>query len=293
MDDAPHDKGLLARIPAPRAVRTLGKVGKLGAKKVGARVQKASQKLARRVAHEMMQPEQIATIQGALARFAQWGMERGFALDPNAALFFEFLDWLDNRNGREVVMSRLMLSPMFQDPAFLEAIAQAAALLSPFAPPQATERWGTDEVERLKDRAGQRLLELLVSLVELDTEHPAADTGSLIARTAYIANAEIPERFKALALMATGERLEPPASSATTRATSTLRGLSERLGASSERQQGLTRFVPGVGDPHLHFLVYSTTFVMQSYLLRHLVESLPEMAARLRELQPHDLDPPR
>ncbi|TXD37595.1 hypothetical protein FRC98_07855 [Lujinxingia vulgaris] len=293
MDDNSQDRGLLTRIPAPRAVRTLGRVGKIGARKMGARVQKAGQKIAKRLAHEMIQPEQITAIQGALARFAQWGMERGFALDPNAALFFEYLDWLDAREGREAVMTRLMLSPMFQDPAFLEAITRAAALLSPFAPPQASETWGMDEVERLKDRAGQRLLELLVSLTELTTDEPAPASGTVAARQDYIAHAEIPERFRTLAKMALGEQLDAAKPSATHRASSTLRDLSQRLDRSGERQRSLTRFVPGLGDAHLHFLVFSTTFVMQSYLLRHLVESLPEMAARLRELEPHDLPPQR
>ncbi|TXD31869.1 hypothetical protein FRC96_19755 [Lujinxingia vulgaris] len=293
MDENPEEKGLLARIPAPRAVRTLGRVGKIGARKMGARVQKAGQKIAKRLAHEMIQPEQITAIQGALARFAQWGMERGFALDPNAALFFEFLDWLDAEYGREAVMTRLMLSPMFQDPAFLEAITRAAALLSPLAPPQASETWGADEIERLKDRAGQRLLELLVSLTELATDSPAPASGSVAARQDYIAAAPIPEHFRALATMATGEGLNPAKPATSSRATSALREISQRLDRSGSSQHGLTRFVPGLGDAHLHFLVFSTTFVMQSYLLRHLVESLPEMAARLRELEPHDLPPQR
>ncbi|RDV39279.1 hypothetical protein DV096_01510 [Bradymonadaceae bacterium TMQ3] len=292
MDETPEEKGLLARIPAPRAVRTLGRVGKMGARKMGARVQKAGQKIAKRLAHEMIQPEQITAIQGALARFAQWGMERGFALDPNAALFFEFLDWVDAEYGREAVMTRLMLSPMFQDPAFLEAITRAAALLSPFAPPS-SETWGVDEVERLKDRAGQRLLELLVSLTELATETPAPASGTVASRQDYIADAPIPERFRVLATMAVGEGLDPAKPAPATRASSALRDLSQRLDRSGKGQHSLTRFVPGLGDAHLHFLVFSTTFVMQSYLLRHLVESLPEMAARLRELEPHDLPPQR
>ncbi|RAL23544.1 hypothetical protein DL240_05125 [Lujinxingia litoralis] len=293
MEDNSSDKGLLTRISPPLAVRTLGRVGKRGVLKVGRRVQQAGQQLARRVAHELIQPEQIVALQSVLASVAQWGMERGFKLDPNAGLFFEFLDWLDQEQGRDQVMQRLMISPMFQDPAFLEALSQAAAALSPFMPTETRGVWGSAELEHFKQRGGDKLLDLLVTLVALHQDTPPPTEASAPRRQSFVEDSTIPERFKVLAQMALGDALEPPGEAAATKAIGTLRALRGRLAGPTEPQAPLTRFVPGVGDPHLHFLVYSTTFVMQSYLLRHLVESLPEMAARLRELHPHDTDPQR
>ncbi len=220
--------------------------------------------------------QQMERVQQALVTVSGWAMERGFRADPNAELLFDFVDWLEDRHGRDRIALLLVQSPLLQDPAFLEALAHLSQTLTPWKSDQVDRKWTADRLNSFKNKAGRRLLDLLVELAALEREQPPPAGAE--ARIAYFESAPIPLRFTRLAAMTRGEKLLRRPTKG--RVQLAQRALS-RLAPDRREPTGLIRFVPGVGDEALHFLIFSTSFFLQSYLLRNLIEALPELAEDL------------
>lgn len=220
-------------------------------------------------------PDAVESMQMALATMASWTIKQGFRADPNAELLFEFVSWLEERHGRARISMILVTSDFLQDSSFLEGLAQLSRLVSPLPLPQQDASWSPEEISRFKDQGGRRLLALLVKLVALEHPEPPPP-GPEEAHLRYFQAAPIPERFHRLGPMSQGLHLTPrrPTASRVTRA------VTSRLRPDAPGTD-LIPYSPPRQDSLLHFLVFSTTFFLQSYLLRSLVEALPSIADEL------------
>jgi hypothetical protein len=226
--------------------------------------------------HALAEPENARRLQSVLAHVAQFGMELGFRADPHAAQLYEFVAWLEERHGRPPVLRRVA-----EHAATLEATI-LRALESIYAEPHDTI--AREEAARLmhevRDVAASDLLDLLCGLAALETgEEPP--TGSVEARVAFFEEADLPEEFRALGVMAAGN---PGAFEAAPPSVPERASGEERDEAGPAERSGLTRFVPSFDDPHLRFLTVSHLFFLQSYLTRNLVEALPELLEEARRL---------
>ncbi len=233
----------------------------------------AGDELRHRLIQLLETPEHVETLQAALATVANWALSQGFRADPNAHLLFDFVTWLEERHGRARITTLLVTSDLLRDPAFLEGLSQVSRTLSPLPLP-AHQPWSPDEMRAFKERGGRRMMALLVQLAALESDEPPPAAGQA-DRIAYFESAPIPRRFRRLARMTHGERLLERRVSRRRRA---LRRLKARV---PEAPTDLVPYQPGRADETLHFLVFSTTFFLQSYLLRGLVESLPTIADEL------------
>lgn len=221
--------------------------------------------------------EHLESLQDGLVKISSWTMTRSFEADRNAELLFRFADWIEKRQGRPKVMAMILATPLLRDPAFLEAITQSARHLQAFLLPdeERSQLWDADTLSAFKDRAGDRFLDLLVNLASLEAT-PPPPAASRQARLAYFKAAPIPEEFKVLAEMTQGIGLVQDSKSA-----GVINRVKRRLGLEDQSSQALTAYIPGANDPHLRFLVFSTTLFLQTYLLRNLVEALPTLAEEL------------
>lgn len=229
-------------------------------------------------------PRRVEKLQRLLANIAGWTLQRGFRNDPNARLLFEFVDWLEERHGRQTVSVIIIRSPLLRDPEFLDALAYLSAELTPWSP-EVGGKWDQRRIERFKRRAGQRLTDLLVELASLEAEQPPPENAPE-RKLEYFRQAPIPDRFHRLAAMTRGdqlaERRRPLPSDWAAK-------LADSFGSSKPGETDLAPWIPGRGDKTLHFLVFSTTLFVQSYLVRNLIESLPAMADRLQRRLRDDL----
>lgn len=226
-------------------------------------------------------PATVGAVQQNLARFANLSFRFGFRVDPNAELLFRFADWSEERHGRARVMQILLQSPLIQDPTFVDAMVYLSQIIVPWVDDEAPA-FTQSQLDDFKAGASQKLLFLLTELaaLEQDERPPSQDIDALVD---YFENAPLPAEFKGLARMALGQGLLKREDPAPVRWT---KGLSKRLGLLSsqeDQERGLRPFIPGLGDETLEFLVLSTTFFIQTYLLRHLVESLPELAQEIAD----------
>lgn len=218
--------------------------------------------------------DQIESIQEALVMISSWTMNRGFESDPNAELLFRFTDWLEKRHGRATVTSILLNTSLLRDATLIHALSEATRYLHPFGAEPPDDRWDRHMLESFKDRAGDRLLDLLISLASLEIENPPHD-GSRLEKIAYFQADSIPIEFHRLAAMTTGEGLLQHS-----KPEGMLLRLLNRVRPIGE-SSALIPHIPGFNDAHLSFLVLSTTLFLQSYLVRNLIEALPELAAEL------------
>lgn len=225
-------------------------------------------------------PEQVERLQQALVTISGWAMVRGFRADPNAELLFDFVDWIEERHGRHQVALRLVQSPLLQDPAFVEALAHLTRSMTPFGETgfgdtDDDHQWSAKRLDAFKAKTGRRLLDLLVEFAALEASAPPP--AGMTARIEYFEEAPIPLRFTRLAAMTQGDKLlRRPAQKRSALARRVLAKMPSGISDNS-----LAPFVPGVGDQTLHFLVFSTSFFLQTYLLRNLIEALPELAQDL------------
>lgn len=279
------DSGALSR------VRSLARRGRRGLARLARRqLQEAGDRLYDELREFLSSPRRVQRLQRVLARVASWSMQRGFETDPNAGLLFEFVDWLEHRHGRPAIAAILFRSPLVGDPEFLEALGHLSRVYGPWRPTD-DDRWDHQDVERFKRRAGDRLLDLLVRLAALESDESPPE-GPVERKIEFFEQAELPARFTRLAAMTRGRDLLDPATP--TERFEWARRLIDRLPGSAGNSGALRPFVPGTGDDTLHFLVFSTSFFYQSYLVRHLIEGLPQLAERLdRQLdddEPIDID---
>ena len=283
MDDQDTDNSTsLARRLADGTVGRLRQLARRGRRRVSgvmqSRLDELSDALRDHLLELLRSREHVEALQQALATVSTWAMHRGFRADPNAELLFEFVNWLEDRHGRQKITFLLLRSPMIGDPAFVEALIHLSKLLAPWSPSQDDSAWDHSRLERFKARAGRRLLDLLVELAALECDSPPpSDTEE---RIAYFRNAPIPIRFQRLAAMTQGDHLMQRSQS---RRLDWVQHTVNRLAPDHRRQSALAPIIPGIGDDGLHFLVFSTTFFLQTYLLRNLIETLPDLAAHLDE----------
>jgi len=242
-------------------------------------IDEAGERIRQELLEVMSSPEKVRRLQQVLANLAGWMMDRGFRADPNAELLFEFVDWLDDRHGRQPIAAIVFQSAMVRDPEFLEAMGHLSHSLAPWRQ-SADNSWSASRIDGFKRRAGNRLLSLLNELAALESETPPP-AGDIDDRIHYFEQAPIPDHFTRLAAMTRGDRLferDTPSKRLGWAAQ-----IIDELRTDSSDRHALSPFIPGRGDEQLHFLVLSTTFFLQSYLLRNLIEGLPDIARRLSD----------
>ncbi len=288
MNDRDDSNNLPTSIGLPRrAVGRLGRIALGGGRRIKdalrSRAGDFEDLLREQLLDLLSTPERVETLQRSLATIGGWAMRRGFHADPNAELLFHFVDWLEERHGRQKISAIVFRSSLVRDPAFVEAIAHLATALGPASLRDEGPGWDLDRIEGFKDRAGDRLLDFLVQLAALEADEPPPQ-GSTLARIDYFESVPIPKRFQRLARMTRGDDLLEKQHTPSRRQ-KLLEGITDRLRPDSEDDSSaaLARFIPGVGDETLHFLVFSTTFFLQSYLLRGIVDALPDLASEVTE----------
>lgn len=255
-----------------------------GRRRIKGAVRRQIEQLGQRVTEELTQllssPRQVERIQSVLVNLANWSMQKGFRSDPNAELLFEFVDWLEDRHPRQKVTAILMRSPVLLDPEFLEALAHLARAANPWVDDPADEpRWDQQRLRTFKKRAGNRLLGLLVELAALEHEQPPPSSEGAEQKIEYFESAPIPVRFQRLGAMTQGDKLMQRRSSPSP--PKLIQKLTRRLPGANRRDNELRRWIPGLGDDTLYFLVFSTGFFFQSYLLRNMIEAFPQLADEL------------
>jgi hypothetical protein len=229
---------------------------------------------ARKALLKLAEPENAQKLQQTLAGFAQFAMKSGFRSDPNAALLFDFVDQLEKRHSRQQVLEVVVQHAMVYEQDLLAMLTEAIQ-----SGRDISSLGGASRFDAFRDRASTRLLTLLCSLASLDAERPPPNShhdrpGDNLAddeKVAYFEQAPIDARFKPLARMAAGQR----------DAFDHARG--SKKGARS-KTTALARFMPSLNDPATRFLTTSYLFFMQSYLVRAMIEELPEMLAMVRDL---------
>lgn len=296
MSDEPNDSRLL-RI-SNRAPGQVIKIG-LGAAQrmqtaVQGRLDQVLDASLARISKELEDPQNVMRLQEQLAKVAGWSIELGFRLDPAAKDLFDFVLWIEESRGREEVQDIVMAENLMADGQLLEFLIRYATMLKPIVPiPGAPDgdapAYTLEEVERFKTEAGRRLLRLLVRLAALtdpSTTNPPLDDVEAMAD--YFEDAPIPERFKDLASRALGTYEEPTSEPRSTAAPSRIRKRIDKLKAmtrsiTEESSTGLARYVPGLNDPTLKFIVFSYTFFLQTFMVRALIENFPDLMAAARE----------
>ncbi len=262
------------------SVRQLARRGKKELRRIlRIGIQELNDQLLEQALDLLSSPEHVEALQHSLANIAGWTLRRGFKSDPNAELLFEFVDWLEQRHPRQTITAIILRSPMLRDTAFLDALAHLSQSINPFDASTTTSKWSVENLARFKVRAGNRLLDLLVELAALECDAPPPD-GPPKDKIDYFEQSPIPVRFLRLAGMTRGHQLLTPQSPSRRRRL--LKSITDRLRPWRSSDSAIAKFVPGLGDETLHFLVFSTTFFLQSYLLRNLIEALPDIAADLR-----------
>lgn len=227
---------------------------------------------ARAALQKLADPAQAALLQRSLAGLAGWTMRKGFGVDADAKLLFEFVDAQEALHSREVVLEIVTRHAATYQRDLL------GALLSGMSPPgRPIDLWSAGEKLGLQpeavQRLGQELLELLCTLAALDEESPIPEDAP--ARLAYFEGAPIPEQFKVLGRMASGDpaafrpEKSPDKSPATPRT-----GLPARIFAS-------------LNDPAVRFATTGYLLFLHSYLLRAMIEALPDLLQTLAEAERH------
>ncbi len=257
-------------VPLPTTTRTVRRLKSL--------LSTSADALAHRLRHKAVEhlrdPEHLANLQRHLVPLANWSMTRIFERDPNARLLFDFVDWHDQRHGRQTTASILLSSSLVNHGRFLTALLEMSTWLDPRTATDAGA-FDPDEVQHFKDTAAEHLLELLTDLAAHHHPDSPADTMSVDDHLDYLEEADIPDRFKTLGPMTQGRFLRQ----APNRSSAPVKLLKRLLNPANSGD--LIPHNPALHDRTLQFLVLSTAFVIQSYLLRHLIEVLPEELSNL------------
>ncbi|MFU8804302.1 MAG: hypothetical protein ACNA8W_10870 [Bradymonadaceae bacterium] len=290
MSDEPNDS-MLVRL-GKNAPGQVARVGRRTASRlreaIEARLEDVLDAGMARLSRELADPENVRRLQEKLAMVAQWSIQMGFRFDPAAKDLFDFVVWIEERHGREVVQTIVMDENLLSDDRLLQFLMSYATLLSPSGfGTEPDSSYTLDQVESLKAEAGRRLLRLLSKLAALESEEDAS-LGEVEQMVVFFEDAPIPERFKGLAGQAIGrfeDDVDPPERS---EPKSGIRRRLERLTTMTrelkeDSQTSLARYVPGLGDRTLKFVVFSYTFFLQTFLLRALIENLPELMEAARQ----------
>jgi hypothetical protein len=279
-----------------RAVRTQeSRAQRVGAGLVEHLKERVDQKLApileqkaRALLLELSEPQNARRLQSALAGLAQMAIKSGFRQDPQARLLFELADELEERHSRETVLRTVLEHAIAYEHELLAIVVDAVRA------PDAAEGFDAADYASTRKRAGDKVLALLCALASLERDVPPPQLGAHPTQVYvdYFESAPLDSRFKPLARMAAGhsDAFEQP--KAAQDEPSNEAGLVRRLigrvsgGQSAEaKSSALSRLVPSLADPATRFVTVSYLFFVQSYLVRALVEDLPQMLEAVRELE--------
>jgi hypothetical protein len=303
MSEDDKSTGLLTRVQ--RAVRSTTRRADKGRgrllERVRGRVEQtlapAIEDAAKKMLLKLAEPDNAHKLQETLAGFAQFAMTSGFRSDPNAALLFDFVDRLEKRHSRQEVLEIVVQHAVVYEQDLLAMLVDAVQRGKDVSSMDA------GRFEGFRDRASTRLLTLLCTLAAMDSDAPAPAKADQEEQIAYFEQAPIDQRFKPLARMAAGradafETAEESTGADDSPTPGLLRRTFGRFSgerasgkrasgkrASGKRAGALTRFLPSLSDPATRFLTTSYLFFMQSYLVRAMIEQLPEMLAMVRDLE--------
>lgn len=283
------------------AARGISKAGEIQ-QSVEKRLAKALQSGANTLVEQLTNPKNAVFLQDQLVKIAQLGFTFGFKIDPNAKKLYNFVQWIEERHGREPVMAVVLSQNLLADGRMIQLLTSYASFLSsPAALSGKAPDWKTDEIEQFKEQAGNTLLNMLCELAALEHPHPLPNSTS--QKIDFFESAPIPQEFQVLAAMAAGQRPDAiimpgqkkPTNSADSQRSSRLSRLTQTILDSTqkiigspdtpdEKPTGLARFIPGLHDPTFHFIVFSYTFFLETFMLRNLIENLPEILEGLAPL---------
>ncbi len=225
----------------------------------------------------LTKPENARKLQQSLASVAQFAMSSGFRADPRARLLFDFVDDLEQRHGRPRVLQVVVEHAVVYENDMLDMLIAAIQGGDGLDAPH--------DVSHMKEHAGDDLLALLCSLAALERDDEPPSTRQ--ARLEYFDHAPIDARFKPLARMAVGEasafEADEPAEDAVKAGPGRLRRALRKL--TTQPTRSLTRHVPSLADPATRFVTTSYLFFVQSYLVRAMIEELPDVLEALGELE--------
>lgn len=249
------------------------------------------ERAARAAVLKLAEPENARRLQDTLAGVAQFAMRSGFRADPNARLLFDFVDELEQAHGRPAVLEVVVAHAVTYEADLMAMLVEAV---------QEGRPAGVDGVDfaGMRDRAGTKLLTLLCSLASLEADEAPPLSQAAPDKVAYFEAAPIDERFKPLARMACGDksalRRSQPRQDDSVDKPGLLRRALARFGGDGGEDGGgedeppktraLARLMPSLADPAMRFLTTSYLFFVQSYLLRAMIEELPEMLGAIAEI---------
>ncbi len=287
------------------AARGISKAGEIQ-QSVEKRLTRALQSGANTLVEQLTNPKNAVFLQDQLVKIAQLGFTFGFKIDPNAEKLYNFVQWVEERHGREPVMALVLSQNLLADGRMVQLLtAYATFLSSPAALSGKAPDWKTDEIEQFKEQAGYTLLTMLCELAALEHDLPLPD-GTTSEKIEFFESAPIPEEFKILAAMAAGRRpdaiimpgqkpktdpTDPERTSRLNRLAQSILGSTQKIlgtpGTTEDvdaKPTGLARFIPGLNDPTFHFIVFSYTFFLETFMLRNLIENLPEILGGIAPL---------
>ncbi len=295
------------------AARGISKAGQIQ-QSVEKHLSKALQSGANTLVEQLTNPKNAVFLQDQLVKVAQLGFTFGFKIDPNAEKLYNFVQWIEERHGREPVMALVLSQNLLADGRMVQLLTSYATFLSsPAALSGKAPDWKMDEIEQFKEQAGNTLLTMLCELAALEHDQPLTD-GTTAQKIAFFESAPIPEEFHILAAMAAGKRPDaiimpgqkPKLDSANTDRSSRFNRLTQSIldrtqkilgenpstdNAADNKPTGLARFIPGLNDPTFHFIVFSSTFFLETFMLRNLIENLPEILGGLAPLHQNNEHP--
>lgn len=189
-------------------------------------------------------------MQHALTIAANFGLNRARNADEDVDLMLEFLEWLEQKHGRDVVAPTFARNtPVLRDP-WMKLVQGVATPWESGASPA--------HLRDARDAAAQLLGELA------GLEHPETVPQSAEQLVDYFDSEWIPSRFLPLAEVVAGLRPSDAQSGRTA-------------------NSALARFVPTLADPSVYFIVSSLLAVSNAYLTRELLERFPDMIEMLRD----------
>ncbi|QDG54679.1 hypothetical protein FIV42_29230 [Persicimonas caeni] len=290
MSDDSKDNGFLIRVQ--QAVRSgQQRVGDARSglvervkETLGQRVAPAVEAGARKALLKLAEPENAQKLQETLATFAGFAMRSGFESDPKARLLFDFVDGLEQDHSREAVMKIVVEHAVVYEQDLLTTL-----LATVQSGESAAGR--VDPLGQFRERASSKLLALLCALASLEGDEPPPQGQD--AQVAYFESAPIDERYKPLARMAIGdeqalaEAADSKEDAAAKRPRANSKGVVKRTLERLRRDEttALARFIPSLSDPATQFLTTTYLFFVQSYVVRAMIEGLPDVLGAVRDLE--------
>ena len=272
-----NDPGLLGRLKG-WASDAAGHLQDRAREAVGEEIRRRVTERLEDVSQQMADPENIDALQASLRRFANLSYTLGFAFDPQARQLFDYLDWAEQRWGRQRVLVALQEHNPLTTDEFIEFFDQV--LQHPTAEPDA------DVVEAFETVGRRELLSLLVALgypedeasVWEETEGPP----SLDRLVEAYETSDAPLRFQDLGRRARGRRGDSPSNSPrdSTHRVAAEAGLGSKMRQLVHRSDSaIGRTVSRMLDADVRFVTVSFVMAFQAYFTRLAIDTLPEVVA--------------